>query len=160
MAMRATRGEKIFNVFNILFMLLLIFITLYPLYYVVMASFSDPRMLLKHEGPLWWVLGDATLQGYTITLRNPNIITGFINTVLYVLVGTSINMVLTTFAAFILTRNYFYIRNFLMKAMIVTMFFSGGLIPLFFVVRGTGIYDSRWAVILPYAISTYNVCCL
>lgn len=152
-----TPGERIFDFINALFMLLLIFITIYPLYYVIMASFSDPRMILRQEGPIWWVLGEATLSGYEITLENPNILTGFLNTVFYVLVGTTINMTLTLFAAFILTRKYFLPRNLLMKAMIFTMFFSGGLIPLFFVVKNTGIYDTRWAVILPYAISTYNV---
>lgn len=154
---KSTTGEKAFNVFNAMLMLLLIFATLYPMYYVLVASFSDPRYLIKHEGPLWWILGDVTLTGYKITLKNPNVLIGFRNTIFYVLVGTSINMILTTFAAFVLTRKHFLPRGFMMKAMIVTMFFSGGLIPLFFVVRNTGIYDSRWAVILPYAISTYNV---
>lgn len=152
-----TTGERIFSVCNILIMLILIFVTLYPLYYVVMASFSDPREILRHEGPIWWILGEPTLSGYETTLKNPNILTGFLNTLFYVPVGTIIQMVLTMFAAFVLTRKYFLPRNAMMKAMIFTMFFSGGLIPLFFVIRNTGIYDTRWAVILPYAVSTYNV---
>lgn len=157
MAIRKTKGEKVFNVFNILFMLVLIFITVYPLYYVLVASFSDPKLLMKHEGPLWWVLGQANLSGYRITFRNPSIITGFFNTVSYLVVGTTLNLSLTIFAAYVLTRKHFYIRNVMMKMMIVTMFFSGGLIPLFFVVRSMGIYDTRLAPILPYLVSTFNI---
>ena len=72
-------------------------------------------------------------------------------------VGTLANMLLTVLAAFVLTRKYFYLRNFMMKMMIFTMFFSGGLIPLFFVVKHVGIYNTRWANFLPYLVSTYNV---
>ena len=140
-----TPGEKVFDVFNVILMLVLIFVTLYPLYYVVMASVSDPRFLLAHEGPLVWWLGDCTLEGYRLALNNPNIITGFGNTVFNLIVGTTLNMILTIFAAFVLTRRNFYLRNVMMKLMVFTMFFSGGLIPLFFIVKGVGIYDTRWS---------------
>ena len=152
-----TPGEKVFDVFNVILMLVLIFVTLYPLYYVVMASVSDPRFLLAHEGPLVWWLGDCTLEGYRLALNNPNIITGFGNTVFNLIVGTTLNMILTIFAAFVLTRRNFYLRNVMMKLMVFTMFFSGGLIPLFFIVKGVGIYDTRWSDFVPYLISTYNV---
>lgn len=150
-------GEKAFDAFNVFLMILLIFITLYPLYYVVMASVSDPKRLLAHEGPLAWWLGGFTLEGYRLALNNPNIITGFLNTVFNLAVGTTLNMVLTIFAAYLLTRRHFYLRNVLMKLMIFTMFFNGGLIPLFFIVRGVGLYDTRWSDFVPYLISTYNV---
>jgi putative aldouronate transport system permease protein len=156
-AIKSTAAEKLFNLLNILFMLSLMAITVYPLYYVIIASLSDPRMLMKHEGPLWTILGQLNLTGYAITLNNPNIAIGFKNTFFYVIVGTSMNLLLTSFAAFVLTRRHFYIRNFMMKMLVITMFFSGGLIPLFFVVRTIGIYDTGWAIILPYMISTYNV---
>ena len=152
-----SRGEKVFDVFNVIFMILLIFITLYPLYYVLMASVSDPKLLLGHTGPLAWWLGHPTLDGYRLALRNPNIITGFTNTMINLVIGTILNMILTIFAAFVLTRKNFYLRNVMMKLMIFTMFFQGGLIPLFFVVKNVGIYDTRWADFIPYLISTYNV---
>lgn len=150
-------GEKVFDVFNVILMLVLILVTLYPLYYVVMCSVSDPKLLLGHEGPLLGWLGEFTLDGYKRTLNNPNIMGGFINTVTNLLIGTVLNMILTVFAAFVLTRRHFYLRNVMMKLMTVTMFFNGGLIPLFLIVRATGIYNTRWANFVPYLVSTYNV---
>lgn len=150
-------GEKVFDVINVIFMILMILITLYPLYYVVVCSVSDPKLLMGHEGPLLTWLGDFTLDGYKRTLNNPNIVGGFVNTVTNLAVGTVLNMVLTIFAAFVLTRKYFYIRGIMMKLMTFTMFFNGGLIPLFLIVRSTGIYNTRWANFVPYLVSTYNV---
>lgn len=152
-----TPGEKVFDVINVIFMLAMIVITLYPLYYVVVCSVSDPKLLMGHEGPLLTWLGDFTLDGYRRTLNNPNIVGGFMNTVINLVIGTILNMLLTIFAAFVLTRRYFYIRNVMMKLMTFTMFFNGGLIPLFLIVRSTGIYNTRWANFVPYLVSTYNV---
>lgn len=152
-----TRGEKIFDVFNAALMVLLIFVTLYPLYYVIMASVSDPRFLLAHEGPLLGWLGEFTTEGYRLALNNPNIVSGFANTMINLAIGTALNMILSIFAAFVLTRKHFMPRNAMMKMMTFTMFFNGGLIPLFFIVKGTGIYNTRWADFVPYLVSTYNV---
>lgn len=152
-----TRGEKAFDVFNVMLMVVLVFITLYPLYYVVVASVSDPKLLLGHDGPLAFWLGNFTLEGYKLALNNPNISVGFMNTMINLVIGTALNMILSIFAAFVLTRKHFYIRGAMMKMMVFTMFFNGGLIPLFFVVKAVGIYDTRWADFVPYLISTYNV---
>ena len=152
-----TTAGRVFDVFNNLLMVALIFVTLYPLYYVVMCSVSDPKLLLAHEGPLAWWLGEFTLEGYELALNNPNILVGFGNTMFNLIVGTVLNMTFSILAAFVLTRKYFYLRNFMMKMMIFTMFFSGGLIPLFFVVKHVGVYNTRWANTIPYLISTYNV---
>ena len=152
-----TTAGRVFDVFNNLLMVALIFVTLYPLYYVVMCSVSDPKLLLAHEGPLAWWLGEFTLEGYELALNNPNILVGFGNTLFNLIVGTVLNMTFSILAAFVLTRKYFYLRNVMMKMMIFTMFFSGGLIPLFFVVKHVGVYNTRWANTIPYLISTYNV---
>lgn len=151
------RGGWIFNIFNYSLMIILILITLYPLYYVMIASISDPILLMSHEGPLFTVLGKATLVGYKKTFQNRNIIVGFRNTLFYLIVGSGLQLILTCFASYVLTRKYFLPRKFLMKMMIFTMFFSGGLIPLFFVIRKTHIYDTIWVSSIPYAISTFNV---
>ena len=150
-------GEKVFDVFNVVLMVVLIFITLYPLYYVIMASVSEPRFLLAHEGPLLGWLGQFTTEGYRLAMNNPNIVSGFANTMINLAIGTALNMILSVFAAFVLTRKHFMPRNAMMKMMTFTMFFNGGLIPLFFIVKGTGIYNTRWADFVPYLISTYNV---
>lgn len=150
-------AERVFDAFNVVLMLIMCFITIYPLYYVVMASVSDPRLLLGHEGPLVWWLGDMTVEGYKRALNNPNIIIGFSNTMINLLVGTVTNMILTIFASYVLTRRNFMLRNAIMKMMVFTMYFSGGLIPLFFVIQRVGLYDTRWVNIVPYVIATYNV---
>lgn len=152
-----TRGQKVFNVFNILFMLCLIGVCIYPFYYVICASFSDAMGLLKWRGPLWGILQPATLEGYNLTFINENIPMGFFNTVQYVIFGTALSLILTVFAAFVTTRQHFMPRKIMMKIILIPMFFSGGIIPLYFVVRDLGIFDTKWSMILPWAISSYNV---
>ena len=93
-----TRAGKVFDVVNVVFMIVMIFITLYPLYYVLVCSVSDPKLLLAHEGPLAWWLGDFTLEGYQLAMNNPNILLGFGNTMFNLVVGTLANMLLTVLA--------------------------------------------------------------
>lgn len=157
MAIRRTPGEKTFDVVNIIVMIILALLCLYPLMHVLFSSFSDPAALMAHEGPIIWPVGTPTLKGYEITLNNRSMGIGFRNTLLYMGFGTLLNVFLTSMAAYILTRRYFKPRKFMTKAMIFTMYFSGGIIPLFIIVTGIKIYDTPFAVILPTAISTYNV---
>lgn len=150
-------GERVFTICNRLIMIVLILLTLYPMYYVLIASISDPVLLMSHQGPLVTVLGKPTLVGYEKTFENRNLLVGFGNTMFYLIAGTGLQLILTCFAAYVLTRKAFLIRTIMMKMMIFTMFFSGGLIPLFFVVKETHIYDTIWVSSIPYAISTFNV---
>ena len=152
-----TKGQKIFNVFNIAFMIILLIITLYPFFYVICASFSDAKELLKWRGPLWGILQPATLDGYHLTFINENIPLGFANTVKYVISGTLLSLALTIAAAFVITRRHFMPRKIITTIILIPMFFSGGIIPLYFVVRDIGIFDTGWTMILPWAISSYNV---
>ncbi len=154
---KESRGVKIFAVFNTLFMLVLIAITLYPLLYVLFASFSDARKLLAHEGPLAMPLMPMTLEGFRLTFNNANILRSFGVTIFMVVFGTLFSLALSTAAAFVVTRAHFVLKDFVMTVMLITMFFSGGIIPLFFVVKNIKIYDTLFAEILPYAISTYNI---
>lgn len=155
--MRRTWGERIFDAFNILFMLFLIFVTLYPLYYTLVCSFSDARALLAHSGPLLLPLEPWTLGGYRITLKNVSILSGFRNSVIYVLLGTSLSVLFTALGAFAVTRKHFKLRGFMTYMILISMYFHGGLIPLFFVVRQIGIYDTLWAMFLPWLVSSYNL---
>ncbi len=138
-------------------MLFLIFITVYPMYYVVVASFSDPLLIRSHTGPLFHILGEPTLQGYQKTLSNKSLFTGFRNTLFYLFVGTFLQLFLTSLAAYVLSRKNFMIRKGVMKMFIFTMFFNGGLIPMFFAIRNTGVYNTIWVSSIPYAISAYNM---
>ena len=149
--------ELIADVIIIIAMLALMFITVYPLLYTLFASFSDAKGLLKFEGPLWGPLKPYTLRGYELTFQNAKLGVSVLNTLFYVLVGTFMGLIITGMAAFVLSRKNFMLKNIIMKLIMFTMFFSGGIIPLFFVVRNIGIYDTRWAFLLPWAMSAYNM---
>lgn len=148
---------KPFHIVNNIIMCILLFITLYPLYYVVVASFSDPILLKSHTGPLYWILGEPTIKGYIRTLENRSLFNGFKITMIYLLVGTTTQVVLTSLAAYVVSRKNFLLRGAVMKMFVFTMFFSGGLIPLFFVIRDTHIYNTVFVSFVPYAISAYNM---
>ena len=151
-----TNGEKVFSVFNTLFMVLLCLIMLYPLWYVVMASFSDPIQYLTHKGPLLIPKG-FTLEAYKLVFSNPNIATGYQVTLFVVVVGTVVNLVLTILGGYFLSRRGSVFVRPVMFAITFTMLFPGGMIPMYLVVRQLGLYDTVWALIFPVAISTYNM---
>lgn len=156
-AIRKTNGERLFDTFNIILLLGLVLITLYPLLYVLFASFSEPSELVRFRGLLYKPLGWST-AAYKAVFLNPNILTGYRNTLFYMVMGTTLNMVLTCLGAYALSR-----RNVLFKLPITlfilfTLFFNGGLIPTYLLVARTLSWiDTPWAVIVPTAISTWNL---
>jgi putative aldouronate transport system permease protein len=149
-------SENIFMVFNVCFLLFLILITLYPFLYVTFASVSNPSRLAGHSGLLLSPLG-FNVDGYISVFKNPNIITGYRNTILYVVVGTSINLFMTSLGAYVLSRKGVMLRDPMMMLIVFTMFFSGGLIPNYLLVKNLGMYNTMWALLIPGAISTYNL---
>jgi putative aldouronate transport system permease protein len=98
-----------------------------------------------------------SLKGYELVFKNKDVINGFLNTIFYVVVGTSINLLLTSMSAYVLSRKDLLWGKFIMFMVTFTMFFSGGLIPLFLQVDRLGLYNTRWAIILPGAISVWNL---
>lgn len=156
MAIRRSNGEKLFDTFNALFMILLMITTLYPFLYVTFASLSQPSLMIKHQGVLLAPLG-FSLGSYKLVFENPMILTGYGNTLIYMLTGTILNLFMTSLGAYVLSRKGVYWRNLIMFITVFTMFFSGGLIPFYLIVRGLGLTDKIWALILPTAISTYNL---
>lgn len=156
MKIKRSLGSKIFDTVNIICMLLLMIICLYPLLYVLFASLSDPYELMKHNGILLKPLG-FTLNGYKLVFNNPSIMKGFANTLFYVVVGTSISLLLTCMSAYVLSRKNLLLGKPLMLMVTITMFFSGGLIPFYLQVQRLGLMNSRWAIILPSAISVWNL---
>lgn len=154
--MKAKKVNIPFEIFNTLFMLLMIVITLYPLYYIVMASFSNPALLIQHRGLMIRPCGFSTL-GYKAVLGNHDIYVGYSNTLFYVIVGTALSLLVSSLLAYALTkRNVKYSRQ-MSLFVVVTMFFSGGMIPIYLVVRGVGLLNTRWAVILPGLINVFNL---
>jgi putative aldouronate transport system permease protein len=150
-------SRKVFVLANTFFLIVLGFVFLAPVLHVAFASISDPVRLNVRAGLILWPLGKPTLEGYKIVLASPNIAGGYMNTLFYVLVGTAISMALTVTGAYCLSRRSFALRNPLMLFISFTILFNGGLMPSYMVVRNLGLYNSRWAVIIPTAVSVFNL---
>lgn len=154
---KKTKGEKIFGVFNTLFMLFMILITLYPFLYVLFASVSESNMLMSHRGALLKPLG-FNMRAYTLVFKNPNIYTGFKTTAIVLVAGTTLNIMLTSIGAYLLSRRNFKFGEFMMLMVMITMYVSGGMIPRYLLIYETlNLKNSLWALILPNAVSTWNL---
>lgn len=156
MSIKRSSQEKIFDVFNVIFMLFMIVITLYPMLYVVFASFSNSSLLMAHSGILLKPLG-FTLEAYRMTFKNPMIVRGYINTLIVVVSGVSINILLTSLGAYFLSAKDVMLRGPVMFFIVFTMFFNGGIIPFYFTIKELHIDNTYWALILPVAINTFNL---
>ena len=149
-------GDKIFDIFNVLLLCTLMLVTLYPFLYVIFASLSVPSELVKHSGILWKPQGFFT-EGYRLVLKNPMIIIGYKNTLFYVVAGTILNVLFTALFAFVLSRRDLNWKKYMMMMVVVTMCFSGGMIPGYILVKNLGMLDTRWALIVPGLIATWNL---
>lgn len=157
MKIKLSPGEKIFSIFNYALMAVIIVVMLYPLLYVLFASVSDPASLMSRRGLLWAPVG-FSLEAYKRVFENPMILLGYRNTLFYVTAGTIINVFMTAIGAYVLSRRNLMFRRPITLLIVFTMFFSGGLIPIFLMVgRTLNMMDSPLALILPGAISTYNL---
>lgn len=145
-----------FTIINTLILLLVAIVTLYPFLYVVFASFSNPLQLMGNSNMLWRPLG-FSVNAYIKVFTNPSIYTGYLNTIFYVVVGTTLNIIATSIAAYVLSRKQFMLRRVLTLMFIFTMYFSGGLIPNYLLIKDLGLIDNRLALLLPGAVSTFNL---
>ena len=128
---------------------------LLPLLYVLSASFSDPQAVIGNKVWLWPV--QPTLRGYAAVFQNKKILTGFANSIFYMVVGTTVNIAMTVLCAYPLSRREFLQRNRISALCVFTMYFSGGLVPNYMLVNALGLIDTRWAIIIPSAMSTWNM---
>lgn len=157
MKIKLSPGEIIFSIFNTMLMVFIVLVMLYPLLYVLFASFSDPARLMATRGLLLGPLG-FHLDAYKLVFDNPSILIGYRNTLFYVTVGTLINVMMTALGAYVLSRRNLMFRRPISLLMVFTMFFSGGLIPTFLLVgRTLGWMDNPLAILIPGAISTVNL---
>ena len=154
-AVRRSRGDLIFDIVNVSILLLLMLIVLYPLLYVVSCSFSAPLLVVQSKVVLF--PKGLTTVAYEHVFQNKLILSGYMNTILYTLLGTSINLVMTIMAAYPLAQKSFKCRKGFTFLFTFTMLFSGGLIPTFLTVQGLGLVDTVWALVLPGAISAWNM---
>jgi len=152
-----TNGEKTFTVFNTLLLILLSLVFLLPIWHVLMGSISDPMKLSANTGLILYPLGNATLGGYKLVLQNNNIVMSYLNTIVYVVCATLFGTLLTILAAYALSRKNLLFKSPIALMITFTMIFNGGLIPTYMVVRNLGMLDTRWALIIPGAVSAYNI---
>ncbi|EOS57148.1 hypothetical protein C812_01468 [Paenibacillus barengoltzii G22] len=148
--------DRLFNVVNYTLLILLVIATLYPLVYVLLASLSDPARLLAYKGFLWKPIG-FSLEAYRAVLANPGIGIGFRNTLFIVVFGVTVNIFMTALGAYVLSRKNVMWNKVFMFIIVFTMFFGGGLIPMYLIVKGVGLLDSLWSTIIPFAVSTFNL---
>lgn len=153
---KRTPGEKVFDVVNAIGLGLLCLLTIYPVLYVLFASLTNGNLLVAHTGLLLWPL-EPNLDAFKLVLRNQQIITGFKNTIIVVIVGTVLNLIFTSIGAYFMAQ-----KNVLWKTPITflfafTMFFSGGMVPFYLVVNNLKLNETLWAVILPFLVSTSNL---
>lgn len=145
--------DIIFDTINHIFMIILIILTIYPLWYVFSASLSDPQMFSASRGIVLKPLG-FTLEAYKNVLENRMIGTGYLNTLIYVAFGTTLNMLLTAMGAYALSRKNLKLKKPLMLMIIFTMYFNGGLIPTYLLVDKLNLVDTRMVMIVLVAVNT------
>ncbi len=154
---RNTPSRIVFNIINYTLMIGFGLACFLPFWHVLMCSISDPRLLMGNSGLVLWPLGRPTLEGYKLVLKNPDIWSGYLNTIIYVVAATVAGTVLTALAGYLVSRKNFKLAKPLALFIMFTMIFSGGTIPLYMVVRSLGMLNSRWSIIIPTLMNAYYV---
>jgi len=153
---KRTKSEFSFDIFNYILLTLVAVLTLYPMWYVIVSSFSDTHRLTAHSGILLRPL-DFTLEAYRHVMRNPNIITGYRNTMFLLVVGVSWSIFMTSLGAYFFSRRDVMWKNLIMFFVVFQMFFSGGMIPFFITLQRLNLTNTLWGLIFPFSISTFNM---
>lgn len=148
-------SDQVFDAVNLLIMILLFVIFIWPLWFVIIASFSDPYAVWRGSVVLW--PQGFSLESYREILKYKEIWLGYRNTLFYTVAGTLINMAMTICMAYPLSRRKFMPKNIIMLLCMITMYFSGGLIPNYLVVKKLHLVDTIWAMMIPGCLSVYNM---
>ncbi|MCG8454247.1 MAG: carbohydrate ABC transporter permease [Spirochaetales bacterium] len=152
---KSLRSDRLFDMVNTTVLMFCILVVAYPLIYIVSASISDHKAVVS--GKVWLLPVGFDLTAYKTVFSYGLILTGYLNSLFYMGVGTLISVTLTLLAAYPLSRKEFTQRNVFMGLFLFTMLFSGGLIPTYMLVRSLGMLDTRWAMLLPNAVGVWNV---
>ena len=151
---KETGKDQVFNAVNLIFWIIVLFIVLYPLWLIVISSVSDPDAVRRAEVLFWPV--DFSLMGYEAVFQHSELWNSYLNSVIYTLVGSALSVIITLAAAYALSRK-FAGRKVVSLAVTFTMFFSGGLIPIFINIKDLGLYDTRMVMILMNLVSVWNL---
>lgn len=147
--------DKLFDIGNCVFLILLVVIVAYPLYYVLIASISDPYEV--YAGRTFWLPSKLTLEGYARVFKEKSIALGYLNSIYYTVLGTLISVALVITTGYSVSKKTLPFRRAIMVFYVITMYFGGGLIPTYLVVSKTGLLNSVWSLILPGGVAVYNV---
>ena len=153
---RLSKGDRLYVGFCYVVATVVGTLCLYPMLHVLFASLSDPERLVAHTGVMLGPQG-FTLKGYELVMKNRNIPIGYLNTIINLVLGTILNMSMTVLGAYALSRKGYMFKRTINMLIVFTMYFSGGIIPNFLLVQELGLYNTRWALILPGAIATWNL---
>lgn len=148
-----TRPVPAFSIVNSILLLVVVFVTVYPFVYMISVSLSSSLHVMR--GQVTWFPRGFNLGMYKIALTDPRIPRAYLNTITYVVLGTAISLVITSMAAYALSKRHLPFNKGFTMFIVFTMFFNGGMIPTFLVVRSLGIMDSIWAMVLPQAVSAW-----
>lgn len=148
-------NDNLFDAVATVILTLALLIVAYPLIYVVSASLSSTDAVMA--GRVWFLPVEPTLVAYQAVFKYDSIMTGYLNSIIYMALGTAINLLLTTLCAFCLSRKDFYGRGVVGGMVLFTMLFNAGLVPNYLLIKNLKLYDTRWAVILPGAMSAWHV---
>ncbi|WP_274365832.1 carbohydrate ABC transporter permease [Paenibacillus thermotolerans] len=148
-------GDRLLVFFLYIFLTALMFTVLYPLLYILSSSFSSPNAVVS--GRVWLFPVDFSIKAYQAIFKSEQLMTGYMNSIIYTVVGTFINVALTVMIAYPLAVKTLYGRKFVIILMMITMFFGGGLIPTYLLVKNLHMLDTRWALWLPGAYSVFQV---
>ena len=154
-SIRESRGDRIFLGFVFAFLTLVLVAITYPLIFIVSSSFSSGQAV--GAGKVWLLPVEPTLVGYETVFRHSTILLGYVNSTVYTVFGTLINIFVTVLVAYPLSRKDFFGGKFIVLALVFTMMFAGGLIPLYLTVRRVGILNTRLAMLIPQALHVWQV---
>ena len=150
-----TKGDVIFDTVNVIIIALFLFIIIYPLYWTLIASFSEPNAVNRGDVSFWPV--GMTFSGYKRLFEYDTIWRSYLNTLIYTVVGTVLNVAVKGAGGYALSRPTPPGRGIVMKLLIFTMFFNGGMVPLYMLVQQLGLLNNMWGLILPTTLSVYNM---
>lgn len=148
-------NDKVFLILSYAIVIMIALVCLYPLYYTVIASVSDPNDV--YTGKVNFLPSNFTTEAYAMVMQNKSIWRGYANTILYTVAGTAFNLFLTIPAAYALSKKRMYGRTILTTLFIITMYFGGGMIPTYILLNNLGLINTRWVMIVSGGLSVYNV---
>lgn len=153
---KTKKSEMMFRIFNYFLLTVVMLLCLYPIFYVAVASVSDSNLLTQHTGVLFKPLG-FNLNAYSKVFENPMILSGYGNTLFILIIGVFLDIIMTSVGAYFLSRKGVLWKKPIMFLMTFTMFFSGGMIPFYLNLKDMHLLNTRWGLIIPFMVSTYNL---